>query len=83
MRLFSLGGYGFALAALALVVFGAYESYPFIFVIKLTAVKYVKIAMYGNPALGMRNFRYGSSLTRYATLHIRFALISVGGYDLI
>jgi len=28
MRLFSLGGYGYALAALALVVFGAYDSYP-------------------------------------------------------
>ena len=28
MRLFSFGGYGFALAALALVVFGAYDSYP-------------------------------------------------------
>jgi len=28
LRLFSFGGYGLALAALALVVFGAYESYP-------------------------------------------------------
>ena len=28
MRLFSFGGYGSALAALALVVFGAYDSYP-------------------------------------------------------
>jgi len=28
LRLFSLGGYGLALAALALVVFGAYDSYP-------------------------------------------------------
>jgi len=28
LRLFSFGGYGFALAALALVVFGAYDSYP-------------------------------------------------------
>jgi len=28
MRLFSFGGYGLALAALALVVFGAYDSYP-------------------------------------------------------
>ena len=27
MRLFSFGGYGLALAALALVVFGAYDSY--------------------------------------------------------
>jgi len=26
--LFSFGGYGLALAALALVVFGAYDSYP-------------------------------------------------------
>jgi len=28
LRLFSFGGYGLALAALALVVFGAYDSYP-------------------------------------------------------
>jgi len=28
LRLFSFGGYGLALAALALVVFGAYNSYP-------------------------------------------------------
>jgi len=31
LRLFSFGGYGLALAALALVVFGAYESYPHLF----------------------------------------------------
>jgi len=29
LQLFSFGGYGLALAALALVVFGAYDSYPF------------------------------------------------------
>jgi len=28
LRLFSFGGYGLALAALALGVFGAYDSYP-------------------------------------------------------
>jgi len=28
LRLFSFGGYELALAALALVVFGAYDSYP-------------------------------------------------------
>jgi len=28
LRLFSFGGYGLALAALALVVSGAYDSYP-------------------------------------------------------
>jgi len=28
LRLFSFGGYGLARAALALVVFGAYDSYP-------------------------------------------------------
>jgi len=28
LRLFSFGGYGLALAALALMVFGAYDSYP-------------------------------------------------------
>jgi len=28
LRFFSFGGYGLALAALALVVFGAYDSYP-------------------------------------------------------
>jgi len=28
VRLFSYGGHGLALAALALVVFGAYDSYP-------------------------------------------------------
>jgi len=28
MRLFSFGGYGLALVALALVVFGAYDSKP-------------------------------------------------------
>jgi len=31
LRLFSFGGYGLALAALALVVFGAYDSYPLVF----------------------------------------------------
>jgi len=29
LRLFSFGGYGLALPALALVLFGAYDSYPF------------------------------------------------------
>jgi len=28
LRLFLFGGYGLALAALALVLFGAYDSYP-------------------------------------------------------
>jgi len=28
LRLFSFGGYGLALATLALVVFGAYDGYP-------------------------------------------------------
>jgi len=28
LRFFPFGGYGLALAALALVVFGAYDSYP-------------------------------------------------------
>jgi len=28
LRVFSFGGYGLALAALALVLFGAYDSYP-------------------------------------------------------
>jgi len=28
LRFFSFGGYGLALAALALVVFGAYDRYP-------------------------------------------------------
>ena len=28
LQLFSFGGYGLALAALALVLFGAYDSYP-------------------------------------------------------
>jgi len=28
LRLFSFGGYGLALAALALVVIGGYDSYP-------------------------------------------------------
>jgi len=28
LRFFLIGGYGLALAALALVVFGAYDSYP-------------------------------------------------------
>jgi len=30
LQLFSFGGYGLALAALALVVFGAYDSYPYL-----------------------------------------------------
>jgi len=30
LRLFSFGGYGLALAALALMVFGAYDSYPYV-----------------------------------------------------
>jgi len=29
LRLFSFGGYALALAPLALVLFGAYDSYPF------------------------------------------------------
>jgi len=33
---FLVGGYGLALAALALVVFGAYESYP----VQSTSLKY-------------------------------------------
>jgi len=32
LRHFSFGGYGLALAALALVVFGAYDSYPKLFI---------------------------------------------------
>jgi len=43
LRLFSFGGYGLALAALALVAFGAYDSYPFDFTQKylvLVALKY-------------------------------------------
>jgi len=36
LRLFSFGGYGLALAALALVIFGAYDSYPKIPHIKST-----------------------------------------------
>jgi len=36
LRLFSFGGYGLALAALALVVFGAYDSYPIFHSIPLT-----------------------------------------------
>jgi len=35
LRLFSFGGYGLALAALPLVVFGAYDSYPAIITKKL------------------------------------------------
>jgi len=32
LRLSSFGGYGLALAALALVVFGAYDSYPLLII---------------------------------------------------
>jgi len=35
LRLFSFGGYGLALAALALVVFGAYDSYRIIFTLNV------------------------------------------------
>jgi len=35
LRLFSFGSYGLALAALALVVFGAYDSYPISPLLKL------------------------------------------------
>jgi len=35
LRLFSFGGYGLALAALALVVFGAYDTYPVRLVLRL------------------------------------------------
>jgi len=45
LRLFSFGGYGLALAALALVVFGAYDSYP-LFTLKLWKVEFSPI----NPA---------------------------------
>jgi len=37
------GGYGLALAALALVVLGAYDSYP---------LKRVSFLTFGNPAIG-------------------------------
>jgi len=36
LRLFSFGSYGLALAALALVVFGAIDSYPFFLGTKAT-----------------------------------------------
>jgi len=38
LRLFSFGGYGLALAALALEVFGAYDSYPTLLFDKKTIV---------------------------------------------
>jgi len=39
LRLFSFGGYGLALAALALVVFGAYDSYPQFPLLTFTFIK--------------------------------------------
>jgi len=43
LRLFSFGGYGLALAALALVVFGAYDSDPFycLIVLKLRVMAFL------------------------------------------
>jgi len=43
LQLFSFGGYGLALAALALVVFGAYDSYPFTPHLSTTAGLKIKI----------------------------------------
>ena len=45
MRLFSFGGYGLALAALALVVFGAYDSY--LSVTKLWRLRLFPLGGYG------------------------------------
>jgi len=44
LRLFSFGGYGLALAVLTLVVFGAYDSYPFVLTVQ--TLKYVKAISY-------------------------------------
>jgi len=43
LRLFSFGGYGLALAALALVVLGAYDSYPRFPFLKICATKNVAV----------------------------------------
>jgi len=42
LRLFSIGGYGLALATLALVVFGAYDSYPTSNILSAVRVPYPK-----------------------------------------
>jgi len=43
LRLFSFGGYGLALAALALVVFGAYDSYPMPLTSTATEVRDIRL----------------------------------------
>jgi len=40
---FSFGGYGLAVAALALVVFGAYDSYPTLAVMIIGAYGYRRV----------------------------------------
>jgi len=49
LRLFSFGGYGLVLAALALVVFGAYDSYPLSLFKRLTAGKEISFAFQFKP----------------------------------
>jgi len=44
LRLFSFCGYGLALAALALVLFGAYDSYPLIYTQQAT-IAVVKVSL--------------------------------------
>jgi len=55
LRLFSFGGYGLALAALALVVFGAYDSYPIQKLSNQKPLKKLRIQVAPTSHLKVRN----------------------------
>jgi len=52
LRLFSFGGYGLALAALAPVVFGAYDSNPFLATWPLSVRAFAQILQNGELTNG-------------------------------
>jgi len=75
LRLFSFGGYGLALAALALVVFGAYDSYPYGYGLALAALALVLFGAYDSypPGLNQGENTRGirlSKLTVYQPLRM-------------
>jgi len=70
LRLFSFGGYGLALAALALAAFGAYDSYPIkVFADPWTDHPYPlsHAVLSGTPVL-----KYLPVLFRQVFIHTRF-----------
>jgi len=54
LRLFSFGGYELALAALALVVFGAYDSYPIFPYLTIVRLRVLRL---NEPAISLLSFK--------------------------